>query len=303
VSALRTLTVRLVPPVLALALALTAARPAAADPGEIVPFFKANDLQGRQVVLGELVARHRVAVFFWDWRRATSTRAMQALDRLQGLYADRGLAVVAVEGEGIPAEQVLDRVEKLRAIGTAQRYTIVPDPGGRIARQFRVESTPQIFLLDGAGRVAVHFEGFRADDEALLEQRVKEGLGIAAPPQAPPSAAAAAPAATATAAPPAVPPRPQLPPAEEARAALLEKYHYFGNYHLNREEPAKAEEYFRKMVELAPNDATAWLHVGEACARQRRYDQAREAWEQVLRIEPGNREADANIRRLIRGEY
>ena len=272
---------------------------AAAGSGDIVAFFKAQDLNGQPVSLGDLVSRRRVAVFFWDWRRATSTRAMQALDRLQELYGKQGLEVVAIEGEGTPTDLVLERVEKLRAIGTAQRYTIVPDPGGRIARQFRVEGTPQLFLLDGAGRIAFHLEGFRADDEAVLEQRVKEVLGILAPPVAKaPAATAPAPAPEAVVA----PPRP-TPPPENPAAAQLEKYRYFGNFHLNREEPAKAEEYFRKMVELAPNDASAWLHIGEACARQRRYDQAREAWEQVLRIEPGNREADTNIRRMIRGEY
>jgi len=271
----------------------------AAGSGDIVVFFKAKDLQGQPVSLGDLVARRRVAVFFWDWRRATSTRAMQAVDRLQELYGKQGFTVVAVEGEGSPVEQVLERVEKLRAIGIAQRYTIVADPGGRIARQFRVESTPQVFLLDGAGRVFFHLEGFRADDESVLEERIKESLGIAARPPAPRSSPVVAP----TPAPDATAPPRVKPPAEDTAVSLLEKYRYFGNYHLNRGEPAKAEEYFRKIAALAPNDASAWLHIGESCARQRHYDQAREAWERVLRIEPGNREADTNIRRLIRGEY
>ena len=284
-----------------LATALLPAALRAAGAGDIVALFKAQDLQGRPVSLGDLVARRRVAVFFWDWRRATSTRAMQAVDRLQELYRERGLEVVAVEGEGSAAEQVLERVEKLRAIGTAQRYTIVPDPGGRIARQFRVDSTPQIFLLDGAGRVFFHLEGFRAEDEPVLEARVKEGLGIAAPPpRSPAPVAAPAPAGGGAAAP--EPPR-EKPPVEDPAVVVREKYRYFGNFHLNRGEPEKAEEYFRKLVALTPNDASVWLYIGESCARQRRYDQAREAWEQVLRIEPGNREADANIRRLIRGEY
>jgi tetratricopeptide (TPR) repeat protein len=266
----------------------------AAGSGDIVVFFKAKDLQGHTVSLGDLVARRKVAVFFWDWRRATSTRAMQAVDSLQSLYVNQGFEVVAVEGEGSTAEQVLERVEKLRAIGVAQRYTIVPDPGGRISRQFRVESTPQVFLLDGAGRIFFHLEGFRAGDETVLEERIKERLGIAvrlALPQAAQQAAEVP-----------VSPR-EKPPALDPKVALLEKYAYFGKYHLNREEPEKAEEYFRKIVELAPQDTSAWLYIGESCARQRRYDQAREAWERVLRIEPGNREADANIRRMIRGEY
>src|SRR5512143_3377260 len=120
---------------------------AAAGSITVVPFFKATDLQGRPVSLGDLVARRRVVVFFWDWRRATSTRAMQVVDRLQQTYRAKGLEVLAVEGEGTAAEQVLERVEKLRAIGVAQRYAVVPDPGGRIARQFGVASTPQIFVL------------------------------------------------------------------------------------------------------------------------------------------------------------
>jgi tetratricopeptide (TPR) repeat protein len=194
--------------------------------------------------------------------------------------------------------QVLERVEKLRAIGTAQRYTIVPDPGGRLARQFRVESTPQVFLLDATGRVFFHLEGFRADDEPVLEERIRAGLGLPstlAPPAAAPQPAPDGAAAPGTSR--------EKPPGEDPKLVLLERYRYFGNYHLGRDEPAKAEAYFRKFVALAPNDTFGWLRVGESCARQHRYDQAREAWERVLRIEPGNREADANVRRLIRGEY
>jgi tetratricopeptide (TPR) repeat protein len=268
--------------------------------GDVVPFFKGVDTLGKPVNLGELVARKRVAVLFWDWRRATSTRALQTLDRLQAAYASRGFEVVAVEGEGSSAEQVLERLEKLRAIGIGPRYAIVPDPGGRIARQFRVDGTPRIFLIDGAGRLQEHFEDFRAEDEASLEQSVRELVGLGAPSK---------PAAKSPVAPP--PPPPPPPPTtpaataapEDPSRALLEKYGYFGSYHLNKNEPAKAEEYFRKYVELAPTDVAAWLRLGEACARQGRYDQAREAWERVLRLEPGNAEADANIRRLIRGEY
>lgn len=283
------------------ALLATAALPAlcgASNAGDVVPFFKANDLQGRPVALGDLVAGRRVAVFFWDWRRATSARAMQALDRLQAAYGKQGLVVIAVEGEGSAAEQVIERVEKLRSIGAAQRYTIVPDPGGRISRQFRVDATPQVFLLDGAGRIVSHIEGFRVEDEAVLEGLLKESLGIAPPPRTPVAAPRGGPAAA-----PATEPPPAKAPPEDPGRALLEKYRYFGNYHLNRGEPEKAEEYFRKYVELAPQDTFAWLHIGEACARQGRYDEARGAWERVLRIEPGNAEADANIRRLIRGEY
>lgn len=268
----------------------------AAAPGSIVPFFKAEDIEGRPVSLGDLVARHRVVVLFWDWRRATSANAMQVCDRLQDTFGKMGLAVVAVEGEGSPVDRVLDRVARLRSIGNKQRYTVVPDPTGSIARQFGVESTPQIFLLDGAGRVALHLEGFRAGDETVLEDRVKDGLGISPP------APARAPASAAVHAGEARKVSPREPP-EDPMQIKLQKYRYFGNFYLHKGEHAKAEYYYRKYVELSAEDVSVWLQIGEACARQQRFDQAREAWEQVLRIDPGNSEADANIRKLIRGEY
>jgi tetratricopeptide (TPR) repeat protein len=275
----------------------------AAKRGDIVPLFKAVDLEGRPVLLGEIVALRRVAVFFWDWRRATSTRAMQVLDRLQSAYADKGLDVLAVEGEGSSAEQVSERVGKLRAIGVRQGYTIVPDPGGRIARQFAITGTPQVFLIDGAGRVFEHFETLRAEEDSLLEKRVQELLRLEQPAAAPRPISPAGGGSTPLPPPPAAPAPAAPAPPQDPKQALIEKYQYFGGYNLNRGEPAKAEEYFRKLIELAPGDAAAWLRLGEACARQGRYDAAREAWERVLRLDPGNAEADANIRRLVRGEY
>jgi tetratricopeptide (TPR) repeat protein len=290
----------------AVALLCAGAAARATETGAVVPFFTAADLQGTPVSLGELVARRRVAVLFWDWRRATSNRALQALDRLQRTYAQQGFEVVAVEGEGSPAEQVAERVEKLRGIGNALGFAIVPDPGGRIARQFGIAGTPEVFVLDGAGRVFFHLLGFRAEDEALLEERVKERLGLASAPaaKAEPAAAAAGEQVPGTAAAPrADAPAATVIPAPDSKGALLEKYRYFGNFHLNRGEAAKAEDYFRKYLALAPDDVEIWLRLGESCARQRRYDEAREAWEAALKIEPRNAEADANIRRLIRGEY
>jgi tetratricopeptide (TPR) repeat protein len=270
----------------------------AAKRGEILPLFSASDLEGRPLNLAEIVARRRVALFFWDWRRATSNRAMQVLDRLAETYADEGLTVIAVEGEGASAEQVLERVEKLRAIGVRQGYTIVPDPGGRIARLLGLSGTPQLILVDGAGRVFEHFETLRAEDDQALERRVRELLRIDTPPTRPVQAQPQ------PAGPPGAPATSSAAPAAPAdpNQALLEKWRYFGGYHLNRGEYARAEEYFRRYVELAPGDVSGWLRLGEACARQGRRDAAREAWERALKIEPGNAEADANIRALVRGE-
>jgi tetratricopeptide (TPR) repeat protein len=179
----------------------------------------------------------------------------------------------------------------------------VPDPGGRIARQFRVETTPALFLLDGAGRVAFQLDGFRSEDEQGVVEAVRDLVGDTPAPAAPvvparraDSGVRAEPAPAAPAAPP-----PRVP--DDPRRQMLERYRYFGGYHFNRRELDKAEESYGKYLALAPEDVEIWLRYGEVLARQRAYDRAREAWEQVLRLEPGNAEADAQIRKLIRGEY
>lgn len=264
--------------------------------GAVVPFFRGTDLKGRPANLGELIAQKRIVVFFWDFRRATSTREMNVLDRFYREYAKQGLEILGVEGEGVGRDQVVERVEKLRLIGVEMRYIVIPDPGGRIARQFRVEKTPQTFFIDGAGRIAFHLEDFRAGEEAIIEENLKVFLGIK-----PPKPVTKTPRPAERAAEPT--PEPPRVPSGNPQEILLEKYRYFGNYYANRKEPKKAEEYYRKYLEIAPDDAAIWLLLGETYATQGAYDRAREAWENVLRLEPGNAEADANIRRLIRGEY
>jgi len=92
-------------------------------------------------------------------------------------------------------------------------------------------------------------------------------------------------------------------PDPDPRENLLERFRYFGGYYFNRGEYARAEDNYLKYLALAPEDVQAWLRLGEAQARRGAYDEARESWERVLRLDPGNAEADAQIRKLIRGEY
>lgn len=281
--------------------------------GEIVPLVRAVDIHGREVNLGDLVAAKRVAVYFWDWRRATSLRGLNLLDALSSRYGDRGFEVVAIEGEGSPAATVAERVERLRSIGTGISFPVVPDPGGKIARQFRVDSTPQLFLLDGAGRVAFYLAGFGTEDEQAVADAVRDLVGETPPAPAPlvparrepPPPAPQRPGGEPVASqePPPAAPAPVRIPDPDPRENLLERFRYFGGYYFNRGEYARAEDNYLKYLALAPEDVQAWLRLGEAQARRGAYDEARESWERVLRLDPGNAEADAQIRKLIRGEY
>ena len=285
------------------ALLTTAALPAAAraaGSGDIVAFFKAADIPGQPVSLGDLVARRRVAVFFWDWRRATSTRAMQAARppaehlRKAGSGGCRRRGGGQHGGGGARARRKTSRHR--------QRAALHHRPGSRGAHRPAVPGRehPQIFLLDGAGRVFFHLEGFRADDEPAPRRAGQGGPGH----RRASGRRRSHPVAATQPAPPPRPSRPRAaarrgpdaPPCSRNIGTSATSTSIGGAGKRPRSISARSSRWRR-------TTRSAWLHIGESCARQRRYDQAREAWEQVLRLEPGNREADANIRRLIRGEY
>lgn len=68
--------------------------------------------------------------------------------------------------------------------GTRQFYEeggfVVPaafDTEGVALRDYRIPGTPTNYLLDGEGRILWRRFGFRAGDEAVLEETVVEALG------------------------------------------------------------------------------------------------------------------------------
>ena len=52
-----------------------------------------------------------------------------------------------------------------------------------------------------------------------------------------------------------------------------------------------------------PEATEVHLRIGQIHADSRRYEDARNAWEKILSYDPGNDEADAKLRQLIRGEF
>jgi tetratricopeptide (TPR) repeat protein len=263
--------------------------------GEVVPFFKAEDVSGDTVDLRGLARMNRVVVFFWHSYKTMSIREMNYLNDMYRFYNLYGLEIIGIEGGGREREGVAEELEKLAIIGTAPVYTIIPDPGGRLSRQYRVEVVPETFIIGRDGRILYHLTGFRDEDRAEMERKLKELLGLLPGPPASKREDSVTVRQS-------VPIRKQGVSVDPERQKF-EKCSYFGNYYFNLGDLEKSLAYYEECVAIDPADISIQLKIGEVYAKLRNYGRARETWENVLRLDPGNSEASTLIRRLVRGEF
>jgi tetratricopeptide (TPR) repeat protein len=264
--------------------------------GEVVPFFSVKDVEGEQFDLRLRARQNTVVLFFWSSYRTMSIREMNFLNDMGRFYNLYGLEIAAVEGRGLAADQVREELEKLKVIGTEPAYTVLPDPGGSLSRQYRVVEIPETFIIGRQGKVLFHLRGFREEDGARLETGIKEILGLLPVPREAPGNS-----------------RPSLSPRRQEaerrgvsvdpEKELFEKYRYFGNYYFKSGNTELALDNYRRCLEVDPKSIEVNLRIGEVYAALKEYEKARKAWEAVLKIDPDNREADTLIRRLIRGEF
>lgn len=268
------------------------------------PLFDARDLAGGRHSLADLMKEGKTTiVFFWALRCAPCLREMAALDEsYQARYKD-GLEILAVEAGGNSPQKIEEILDKLKDVMIAPSYPIIPDPESSLNRKFSVQVAPRTFLVNKLGEIVYSFDGFSGELKERLNALVDALLsGRAFPVDAPVPVAttSAVPAATAQ-------PEPTAAPSENAGEATaaeeFEKNRYYGDFYFHREEFDKAIASYARCIQLEPDNIYVRLKTGEAYARRKMYVEAREAWEYILRINPGNTEADANLRRLLRHEF
>ncbi|HEX2572855.1 MAG TPA: redoxin domain-containing protein [Polyangia bacterium] len=107
---------------------------------------------------------------FWATWCGPCRVEMPAVDRVWQTYRDRGVRVVAVDIEGAEAAGEVEAFVKRTRVGLP-----IALGGDRVADLYRVNSVPQLFVLDKAGQVkkvllGVHSEG---DIAAALEAALK----------------------------------------------------------------------------------------------------------------------------------
>jgi tetratricopeptide (TPR) repeat protein len=269
---------------------------AAGREGEVVPFFKSRDTGGSAVDLkGMARENNAVVLFFWHSHKTMSIREMNFLNDMYRYYNLYGMEILGIEGGGKESAGVIEELDKLAVIGTTPVYGIVPDPGGRLARQYGVDEIPETFIIGRGGRIVYHLKGFREGDRAGLETKIKEILNLL-PAPAVMKAEDTEPVTRSA-------PQRKVTVSIDPVQQKMEKCSYFGRYYLNLGDLDGALEHYLQCVEIDPEDVATQLKIGEVYARKQDYERAREAWERVLELDPGNSEAGSLIRKLVRGEF
>lgn len=136
-----------------------------------VPDVKLQTLDGQSVDLAEYTNQGQpVLLSLWaTWCRPCHTE----LDNLQDEYprwkAEYGVEVLAIT---IDNARQLPRVQPL-VEAKGWPYPILSDPSGQLQRSLGFRAIPQLYLVDGAGRIVYQHSGYVPGIEEKLERKIK----------------------------------------------------------------------------------------------------------------------------------
>lgn len=158
---------------LLLILTLFALPAAAVEEGDQAPDFTLPDIQDsdRSISLSDYRGK-TVYVDFWASWCAPCLRSLPAINDLYHEYRDQGFEVIAVNVDN-PVEDGLDFLAD-----TPLDFLIAADPAGEIPERYDLLGMPTSYLVDPEGNVRLVHMGFREGDIEVIEEEVREVMGL-----------------------------------------------------------------------------------------------------------------------------
>ena len=140
-----------------------------AEPGQPAPDIAATDAQGQRLQIEGLRGK-LVYVDFWASWCAPCRRSFPWMNAMQEKYGASGFQVVAinVDQKRADADRFLAQVPA--------NFTIVYDAVGVTPKAYAVKGMPSSVLVDPQGRVLMVHAGFRDEDRAALESKIRAAL-------------------------------------------------------------------------------------------------------------------------------
>src|SRR3954469_21004564 len=119
--------------------------------GSVGP-VKLVTLSGDTILMNNYQERPATGVLFLSGRCAMTAEAMSEINRIHEKFRLRDVLFVGVCANSEEAS------DELRTFGQRQGiiFPLYRDPQGEVARQFAARMTPDLFLLDRAGKLVFH---------------------------------------------------------------------------------------------------------------------------------------------------
>jgi len=110
-------------------------------------------IDGKPLALRELLSKNRgVAVLFIATKCPVSNAYNERMAALAKAYTAKGIAFVGINSN--KAEPAAETAEHAKKHGFD--FFVVKDPGNKVADAYGAQKTPEVFLLDAAGKLIYH---------------------------------------------------------------------------------------------------------------------------------------------------
>ena len=151
------------------ALALAAGHVHAVAVGEAPPSFTLASGHGEPIAFDKLRGQV-VYVDFWASWCGPCKRSFPWMNELAQRYGASGLTVLAIN-----VDKKREDADRFLASMPAQ-FTVVYDATGSTPAAWAVKGMPSSYLIDRSGRVVLVEQGFRDEQKAGVENRIRELL-------------------------------------------------------------------------------------------------------------------------------
>lgn len=137
----------------AAALLLFAGSVSALEIGEEVPTFRAKTVQGSSFSLADARKGHRaVVVLFRSTLCPYSNFYNDLLKTMSAEYGRKDVLFLAVHSDRWETEEDI----RAHADKYGHTFPVIRDPDGRLAKLLDARRTPEVFLMDGDGKLRYH---------------------------------------------------------------------------------------------------------------------------------------------------
>lgn len=141
--------------------------------GDRVPEFRAKDIYGVEVSLGEMIkAGRKPLLAFWSMYCQACIEKFKAMVAVQARFADRGIAVISVntDGEYQKGEQTIrDFIAELESKnGFKVNFPVLYDERNWLPAAMNIEFLPTIVTVDPRERVGGFYQKFSEASEAEI---------------------------------------------------------------------------------------------------------------------------------------